>query len=58
MTKIRFSSMVMEWQTEKYAAKIRGRQVFVTQGEKCYKLVSDGSNVYKTEVEHLSRNQI
>ena len=30
----------------------------MTQWEKCYKLVSDGSKVHKIEVEDLSSNQV
>lgn len=53
-----YDVIIQEWQTDKYSSKIKGRQIFVTQKEKCYKLTSDGSRVYKVEVEELFSNQV
>ena len=53
-----YDLITKEWQSDIYASKICERQVIISQQDKCYKLVSDGIKVYRTELENQCSNQV
>ena len=53
-----YNLIAKEWQSDKYASKIGARQVIISLHGKCFKLVSDGMKVHRTELENLCSNQV